>query len=233
MQVMIMNNKAVILLIEDNIAILEANERLLTKAGYQIYLAKTLGEARKALQETPPDLIVLDILMPDGNGLDFIEEIRGITTVPVLLLTSLVEKDARIEGLRTGGDDYITKPYDVEELRERVAAFLRREAMRRTESSVTLGPLMLNIPARRAYLDGKDMALRNKEFDLLYLFVKNHGSRISARFLYETAWALPYAESGNAVWTQISRLKKKLDESGGLVMISYSRDKGYWLEIIE
>lgn len=228
-----MSEKANILLVEDNTAILEANTRVLGKAGYEVRAVKTLKKAREALMKSPPDAIVLDILLPDGNGLDFISEIREITTAPVLLLTSLTEKDDRLEGLRAGGDDYITKPYDVEELRERVAAFLRRDVMLRQnmEPTIILGPLTLNLPARRAYLNSVDMTLRNKEFDLLYLLVKNKGRQISAKSLYETAWALPYANSGNAVWAQISRLKKKLEELGDVITISSVRGEGYRLDI--
>jgi len=227
-----MDKKEAILLVEDNIAILEANKRALGKAGYEIYTAETLDEARSALWETPPDAIVLDILLPDGDGLEFIREIRALTTAPVLLLTCLTEKDERLRGLRAGGDDYITKPYDVDELRERVTAFLRRDAMLReaVPPVIALGPLELNITARRAYLNGRDMNLRHKEFDLLYLLVRNKGRQISAKSLYETVWVMPYADSGNAVWAQISRLKKKLAESGGAIRISSVRGGGYRLD---
>ena len=224
-----MDTKAIILLVEDNIAILEANRRILSKAGYKIHAAKTLTEARNALREAPPDAIVLDILLPDGNGLDFIAEIRKMTTAPVLLLTSLTEKEERLEGLRAGGDDYITKPYDMEELRERVAAFLRRDAMlRRTEPSVTLGSLELNVVSSKAFLDDKDLLLTQKEFALLLLLVQNESAVMQANTIYEKVWNQPMLEDTNAIKIAVSRLRKKLEKTE--FCIKNLRGEGYRFE---
>lgn len=228
-----MENKAVVLLIEDNRDILEANKRIFNKAGHTVHTAETLAEARAALQGTPPDAIVLDILLPDGNGLDFIEEIRAVSVAPVLLLTSLTEPDERLTGLRAGGDDYITKPYSVEELRERVAGFLRCDALlrERRPQAITRGPLTLNLVARRAFLSGEDMVLRPKEYDLLLLLVQNEGKTLATVYLYETVWALPFQNDGGAVWAQLSRLKRKLESGGGAIELCAVRGEGYRLEI--
>lgn len=224
-----MDTKAIILLVEDNIAILEANRRILSKAGYKIHAAKTLTEARNALREAPPDAIVLDILLPDGNGLDFIAEIRKMTTAPVLLLTSLTEKEERLEGLRAGGDDYITKPYDMEELRERVAAFLRRDAMlRRMEPTITLGSLELNVVSSKAFLDNKDLLLTQKEFALLLLLVQNESAVMQANTIYEKVWNQPMLEDTNAIKIAVSRLRKKLERTE--FCIKNLRGEGYRFE---
>lgn len=224
-----MESKAVVLLVEDNRDILEANKRIFTKAGYTVHTAETLAGARAALRDTPPDAIVLDIMLPDGNGLDFIEEIRSVSVAPVLLLTSLTEPDERLAGLRAGGDDYITKPYNIEELRERVAGFLRRDEMlrRNPPQSITRGPLTLNLVARRAYLNGEDMALFLKEYDLLLLLLRNEGKTLTSKYLYETAWAMPYHDNGGALWAQLSRLKKKLESCDSVIELTAVRGEGF------
>lgn len=225
-------SNAIILLVEDNIAILEANKRVLSKAGYTVLTAKTLADARADLQKQTPDTIVLDICLPDGNGLDFISEIRAITAAPVLILTSLSEKDERINGLRAGGDDYITKPYDVDELRERVAAFLRRDTLIREtqppQSTIICGPLTLDITSSQAFVNGTDLLLAGKEFALLLLFVKNEGVTIKSEELYQKVWKRPMLEDANALKVAVSRLRKKLIDTDFDIMTV--RGEGYLFE---
>lgn len=221
-----------ILLIEDNESIQQANRRALEKRGYRIEAAASLAEARLALARQEPDVIVLDIMLPDGNGLEFLSEIRARTSAPVLLLTALADKDDRLAGLRAGGDDYIVKPYDLDELRERVAAFLRRKKMyeAHTPQKLTRGPLSLDVIAHRAFLNGEDMLLAPKEFALLLLLVQHEGRPLSKEYLYETVWKLPANNDARAVWTHLSVLKKKLTAStGGRVQIVSERSRGYLL----
>lgn len=231
-----MDVKNKILLIEDNKAILEANRRILIRSGYDIYSAETLSEAEDVLMEVSPNLIILDVILPDGSGLDFIKVIREKTTAPILLLTALTDKDNRIKGLRAGGDDYITKPYDLDELRERVAAFLRRDAMLfrpNKDNTISLGNLTLNMTARRAYLNEEDIMLNNREFDLLSLFIKEKGKPLSKQLIYEKIWAMNPDNAGGVVWSQISRLKKKLEKCGDKIKITSIYGQGYKLDVFE
>ncbi|MDL2274193.1 response regulator transcription factor [Oscillospiraceae bacterium OttesenSCG-928-G22] len=221
-----------ILLIEDNESIQEANRRALEREDYKIEVAASLTEARLALARQEPDVIVLDIMLPDGNGLEFLCEIRAHTNAPVLLLTALADKDDRLAGLRAGGDDYIVKPYDLDELRERVAAFLRRKKLYETRAAqkLTRGPLSLDMIAHRAFLNGADMLLAPKEFALLLLLAQNEGKPLSKEYLYEAVWKLPANNDARAVWTHLSVLKKKLAAGmGGRVEIVSERNKGYLL----
>ncbi|MDR1539972.1 MAG: response regulator transcription factor [Clostridiales bacterium] len=230
-----MTDKPAILLVEDNKAILAANQRIFTGAGYAVYTAETLARAWEIIEENPPDVIVLDILLPDGNGLDFIRQIRAVTIAPVLLLTSLDDRDDRLAGLRAGGDDYITKPYDVAELRERVAAFLRREALHRGKpaaETVTCGPLTLNVVLKRAFVAGEDMLLAPKEFELLYYFLKNEGKILSADEIYKAVWVQPDIGDLNPLRATISRLRKKLgNDKTGAFSIEAFRGEGYLFAI--
>lgn len=226
-----MNTDKTVLLVEDNEKIMEANRRALAKVGYHIEMAFDLAGARDCLARNEPDVIVLDIMLPDGSGLDFLAEIREDITAPVLLLTALGSKDDRLEGLRAGGDDYITKPYDLDELRERVAAFLRRKEIyeARTARKLVRGPLVLDLVAQRAYLDDEDMLLTQKEYALLLLLAQNEGRAVDTTTLYEAVWKAPMGEDANAIKIALSRLRKKLINSG--LRLAADRGEGYRLEM--
>lgn len=226
-----MSAQRVVLLIEDNKQLMEANRRALAKADYHIEMALNLAEARACLAKCNPDAIVLDIMLPDGNGLDFITEIREVTTAPVLLLTALDEKSDRLNGLRAGGNDYISKPYDIDELRERIAAFIRRDTLievRRPAERISWGPLLLDTIAQQGFLDGKDLSFTPKEFGLLLVLVRNGNKELSAKKLYETVWRQPDNDDIRAVKAHISNLRKKLE--GSSFTITVTRNEGYRFE---
>lgn len=227
-----MNLRGIILLIEDNINIQNANRRALEKVGFRVAMAESLRSARTLLVKIRPDAIVLDIMLPDGNGLDFIAEIRRYTTAPVLVLTALGEKEDVLKGLRTGGDDYITKPYDLDELRERVAAFIRRKDMleQHMPELLAYGQLTLDPISQHAYFGGVDLLLAPKEFALLLALFPHRGTYIDAPTLYQMIWKAPMVGDGNALWKLISRLKKKLEAQTDSVRLTVSRGEGYKLE---
>jgi len=218
-------NKTV-LLIEDNRQIMDANVRIFKLSGYTVREAETLAQARESLAQTLPDAIVLDIKLPDGNGLDFIPEIRRFTSAPLLLLTSMSERDERINGLRAGGDDYITKPYDIDELVARVDAFLRREAMQKEKSNIiSHGALTLDVVAHQAFLNGEDLGLSPKEFALLRYFLMNEGKTLGTEELYKKVWNQPINDDTRALRMRISALRSKLADSGFEIEGVYG--KGY------
>ena len=148
-----MINKRV-LLVEDNKEILQGNRRLFELEGYDTACAPTLRDARASISERRPDAIVLDIMLPDGNGLDFMRELRGGENagIPVLLLTGLTAKEDILHGLKSGGDDYLTKPYDFDELLARTEALLRRSA--RVPEIIIKGSLSLDPVAAQAFING-------------------------------------------------------------------------------
>lgn len=226
-----------ILLVEDDPNILRTNRRILEREGFTVLCASTLQEARAKLTQHTPDVLVLDIRLPDGSGLSFCEEIRPTTFAPVLFLTALDEKSEIIEGLVAGGNDYITKPYDVDELLARVGAQLRLAQINRlaAEQSKTIkrGPLILDTVAMRAYLKGEDMLLSGREFSVLLYLVKNEGKTLSAEQLYEGAWNQSMAGNASALWKCISRLKGKLAVSDGRVVLTNFRNEGYMLELVK
>ena len=220
--------RVTILLVEDNERITSGNIWLFERQGYDTSSALTLEEARAKVNDRRPDIIVLDIMLPDGSGLDFIRELRESekSDIPVLFLTGLTTKEDILEGLKSGGDDYLTKPYDFDELLARVEALLRRSA--RIPEVITKGRLSLDITAGVASLDSADLLLTQKEFALLLVFVQNEGRLLSAEYLYEKVWKAPMSKDDSALKNAVSKLRKKLTASGQ--KISASRGAGYTLE---
>ena len=204
----------VVLLIDDYEPILEANQLALKEDGHTCLSAKSLAQAREMLSAVEPDVIVLDIVMPDGSGLDFLQEIRQRSDAPVLFLTSKDSPEDQIAGLMAGGNDYITKPYDFVQFRTRVRNFIAlKHKIRQNVETVTVNDLTLNMNLRQAFLRGEDMRLSPKEFALLHMFVLNEEKVLSTQQLYEKVWGQSMGDDSGAVKTAISRLRIKLDES--------------------
>lgn len=215
-----------ILLVEDNEQIMKGNERMLKRRGYEVVTALTLAQASKAIEIQMPDLFVLDIMLPDGSGLDFMQELRKYSQVPVLLLTGLTTPEDIVRGLTAGGDDYLPKPYDFGVLLARVEALLRRA--QQVPECIHKGRLCLDVTANVATLDGVDLLLSQKEFALLLIFVQNEERFISAQYLYEKVWKQPMAGDGNALKSALKRLRAKLEGSG--YCIALSKGEGYQFE---
>lgn len=228
-----MDNSQTVLLVEDNEQLNEINRRALQKTGYRVLTALTLAEARVHLTETRPSVILLDVALPDGDGIEFCGEIRGQTDAHILFLTSKTEHADRIRGLDIGGDDYITKPYKLEEMLSRVRAAIRRREMEAAKAPARVlgcGPLALDMATQRATLAGGDLRLTPKEFVLLLALVQSEGRVLSKEALYEAVWGVPMAGDGGALWRQLSALKRKL-ASGDIELIS-ERGQGYMLKIL-
>lgn len=154
-----------ILLVEDNPHIMKINAETLTMYGYEILQAATARECRQALRWHPVDLVVLDIMLPDGDGVELCRELKEQYHVPILFLSALGESRDVVEGLRAGGDDYLTKPYDLEVLVARVEARLRQESMK--NRYIKYGSLRLDTFSGCGYLGDTDLQLTQKEFAVL------------------------------------------------------------------
>ena len=213
-----MSNKT-ILMVEDDPHIMNINRISLKKHGYHLLEAGTLAKAREHLEENTPDLILLDVLLPDGTGIEFLSEIKNI---PVLILTALGESDDIVTGLEQGADDYLTKPYDPKELIARIEAILRR--MQKTET-ITRGDLTLNITRHEAFVCGEDAGLTRMQFLLLYHFVNNEGKTMEAERLFREVWGQSLIENDNSLKMAVSRLREKIEPAG--FIIEPVRGKGY------
>lgn len=219
-----------ILLVEDIKELLEYNRKSLEAEGYRVSAARSLAEARTLLKQESPDLAVLDILLPDGSGLDFCRELREILWIPVLFLTSLDESRQMVEGLEAGGDDYITKPYDIEVLLARIRAHLRREE-RLKEKEIRTGTdhLVPDADKHRFFLDGRDLALRPKEYQILLFLIRNRSRFVTAEELYAEIWGQESNEDIRTVLVHLSNLRAKIKLAGNNAVVSVRsyRGKGY------
>ena len=219
-----------VLLIDDNERLNEGNRRALTLAGYDVLAATKLGAARELLAEHNAQVILMDITLPDGCGIDFCGEIREYNDAHILFLTSRVEREDRLRGLRVG-DDYITKPYDIEEMIARVAsAMRRREIAENQPKTLALGNLVLDIIAGQALVNGKDLLLSAKEFALLLLLARNENKELCKQFIYEWIWKTPMVNDSRALRSHICNLREKMAYAGCDYTVNAVYGKGYCFE---
>lgn len=224
-----MADKGIIFLIEDNEKLSKANERAIKLRGYEVQTALTLKEARTKLAFLAPDIILLDVMLPDGDGFAFCEEIRLKTDAHILFLTAKTEHADKVKGFAAGGDDYIMKPFHPEELLMRIAAVMRRRLMDKPPvETLYAGNLKLDIVAAQAFINGVDLLLSHKEFALLLLFVRHKNEIISAEVLYEKVWGTTMANNRNTLQVTISKLRKKMAASD--YEITVLRGEGYIFE---
>ena len=216
----------VILCVEDNMQVQIFNKPLLEAKGFTVKPAATLAEARDITARELPCLIILDIHLPDGNGLDFLRELRKTSNVPVLALTDDNEDKDIVAGFASGCDDYVPKPYTFEVLYARIEGLLRRASG--VPDFIEKGSLKVDISSRRAFVRGRDILLKPKEFDVLLYLVRNYETHIGAELLYRKIWGQEMSGDDNAVKFQISSLRKKLESSG--YTITSKRGEGYCFE---
>ena len=219
-----------ILVVEDQPALLESNCDFLEDEGYATEGVKTLAEARRALAGTTFDLVLLDIMLPDGEGFDLVPDIPLETAI--LYLTGRIGQEDLIRGLsREGGRvDYLRKPFEYQEMGLRVRSLLAA-GRPQVATSITRGPLMLDMVAGRAFVDGKDLLLTQKEFALLLTLAQNEGIPLSKEALYESVWKQPLIGDGGAVWKHLSTMKKKVELATKRVELVAERGGGYKLLI--
>ncbi|MCL1794627.1 MAG: response regulator transcription factor [Oscillospiraceae bacterium] len=227
-----LNGKPLILMVEDNEKMAQLNTRLLNRQGYEVRIAYSAAEARDLFGRIKPDLFVLDIGLPDGDGRELCEEFRRESDMPILFLTGKIETKEKVNGLKIGGDYYLTKPYDREEFIVVVRNLLSRveQLRKKIEESYIIkkGALSLRLDERKAYVNGRDALLTGKEFAVLLVLVQNEDRELSYEAIYEQVWGMPMNENVNALRQQILRLRKKLgEENEKSFYIFNEHGKGY------
>ena len=210
-----------ILVVDDEPDILELVRFNLTQAGFTVTCAETGGEALAALRREVPDLVVLDLMLPDRSGTDLCRDIRAsddLAHVPVIMLTAKGEEVDRIVGFELGADDYIPKPFSARELVLRVKAVLRRGG-RTTESPRRLskGALVLDVERHRCTVDDREIDLTAKEFGLLEALMSRPGRVMTREQLIEEVWGSDITVTLRTIDTHLKRLREKLGEAGSLV----------------
>lgn len=211
--------KATLLMVEDEADVLAINCEYFEGKGYEVIGADTLAQARFQLEEHNPDLILLDVMMPDGSGFEFCSELRQKTNAPIIFLTCRDENESVVKGLLQGGDDYVTKPYDLNVLSARVGAQLRRSGVM-TAGKIELSPLSIDFLLGEATLDNERISLTQKELQLLGCFALFAGRRLSYDEIYSRAWGGSSPGASHTVAVHVANLRKKL-----------GADVGCWFEL--
>jgi len=203
------------LVVDDEQRIAEAVAMNLELEGFQVFTAASGEEALSKVTEELPDVVVLDVMMPDMDGFETLRRIREISTTPVIMLTVRGDESDRVRGLDLGADDYMTKPFSPRELVSRVRAVLRRTEMPspvpKTEVRVD-DDLAIDFNQRRVLVRGKEVHLRPTEFRLLYHLVSNSGQVLTHETLLRRVWGYEYRDEDQYLWLYITYLRRKLEE---------------------
>jgi two-component system, OmpR family, response regulator RegX3 len=206
-----------ILLIEDEESISEPLERALGREGFDVATAATVAEGRERFRTARPDLVLLDVMLPDGDGRDILREIRDTSRTPVVMLTARGEELERVLGLELGADDYVTKPFSSAELAARVRAVLRR-----TDSPAAggdgdgavleTGPVRMELERHEASLDGEPLDLTVKEYELLRMLLESAGRVVTREQLIREVWDTSWFGSTKTLDVHVSALRRKLGD---------------------
>jgi DNA-binding response OmpR family regulator len=203
---------AVILLVEDDPRIRTALTRALTQRGHAVASEPAGLTALQRVVEEPPDLVVLDLGLPDVDGITLLRMLRPVSAVPVIVATARDEDTVTVAALDAGADDYLVKPFSAEQLDARIRAVLRRSAT--VEPTVLeVGGLTVDVRTRTAVLDGRELELRPREFDLLAYLAARPGEVVTKRTLLADVWQSPYGGADKTVDVHLSWLRRKLGET--------------------
>ncbi len=215
-----------ILVVDDEPNIIELARLYLTREGYEVESAATGNEALSKQAAGNPDLIILDLMLPDIDGYEVCRRVRAKSDVPILMLTARIEDVDKIVGLELGADDYLTKPYNPRELVARVRAILRRfQTGQKPGETIEIGRLRIDLPRQEVSIAGQPVKLRTKEFALLTTFVQNPGIVMSREKLLETVWGFDYYGESRTVDVHVNHLREKIAGSGA--QIETVRGTGY------
>ncbi|MEV6232065.1 response regulator transcription factor [Saccharopolyspora shandongensis] len=201
-----------VLVVDDDAAVRDVLRRYLERSGYEVDLAEDGETALRLFAEREPDLVVLDLMLPDVGGLEVCRRVRDRGQVPVVMLTALGEESDRVLGLEIGADDYVVKPFSPRELVLRVGSVLRRSraAPAGARESLVDGALRLELEARRGTLNGVELALTGREFDLLAFLLRNPGRAFTRPELLEAVWGWNFGDH-STVTVHMRRLREKIE----------------------
>ncbi len=198
-----------ILVVEDEDAIAEPLAEGLRREGFEI---ERVASGQEALDAPPADLVLLDLRLPDLDGLAVCRELRSRSSVPIIMITAKGEEVDKVVGLEVGADDYVVKPFGFRELLARIRAVTRRTSLHNDRNAASAGPLTIDGPARRATLDGSELELTPKEFDLLFLLAREAGTVVSKQQIFEDVWGSTWYGGTKTIDVHVASLRRKLGD---------------------
>ena len=223
-----------VLMVEDESSITEPLSEALQREGFDTEIARTAREAIESAERIGPDLVLLDVMLPDGSGLEVCRRLRERSKVPIIMLTARGEETDRVVGLELGADDYIVKPFSAREVAARIRAVLRRadepaaSSPEAPEGPVTVGPLVLDPGRRAAALAGTELDLTRREFELLELLMREAGTVVTRERLIDEVWDTNWFGSTKTLDVHVSSLRRKLgDDSNDPRFIHTVRGVGF------
>jgi two-component system, OmpR family, response regulator MprA len=217
-----------ILVVDDDRAVRDALRRVLTLGGYEVQTAEGGAEAIEAVVQSVPDAVVLDVGMPEIDGLEVCERLRRLgNRVPILMLTARVEVSDRVAGLDAGADDYLVKPFDNDELKARLRALLRRSGPDGDPDELSFAEVSLDRSRHGVAVDGRVAELTRTEYQLLELFLRNPRQVLSHSVIYDRVWGYDFGAASNALRVYVGYLRRKLQEIGARELIHTVRGVGY------
>jgi two-component system KDP operon response regulator KdpE len=199
-----------VLVVDDEPQILRALQMSLRGAGYEVETAETGAQALTAAAVNPPDAVILDLVLPDARGTDVCRELRTWSTVPVIVLSVVGDESEKVAALDAGADDYVTKPFGVDELLARLRAALRR-VEGESEPVREVGELRVDVANREVTVAGRAVQLTPNEFTLLSLLVRNEGKLLTHKAILEEVWGHAYADESHYLHVYVSQLRRKLE----------------------
>jgi two-component system KDP operon response regulator KdpE len=199
-----------VLVVDDEPQILRALRTTLRGAGYEVETAGTAEAALTAAAVNPPDAVILDLVLPDGHGADVARELRTWSTVPVIVLSVVGDEREKVAALDAGADDYVTKPFGIDELLARLRAALRRREPS-GEPVVELGALRIDLEKRSVHVDGSAVQLTPHEFALLRALAREPGKLMTHRALLREVWGRAYGDESHYLHVYVSQLRRKLE----------------------
>ena len=201
-----------ILLVDDDPLLTDSLGYILKQEGYSVLVAATGGEALTRAGRDAPDLVLLDVSLPDLSGVEVCRRLQGSSTAPVIMLTARRQESDKIVGLDAGADDYITKPFAIGELLARVRAGLRRTRQEaRPAPRIEVGDLVVDVAAHRVLVDGRPVELSAREFELLRLLAESAGRVVTRRRLFDTVWGPDFFGDERALDVYVRLLRKKIE----------------------
>ena len=220
-----------VLIIDDDVKIVSMLRRAFSLEGYDVAIAANGVEGLCKLKEKEPDVIVLDIMMPHIDGFEVCRRVREAgSEVPIVMLTAKDEVHYRIRGLDWGADDYVVKPFALEELLARVRALLRRKTKSMSQDHVlTYEDIMLDYHSREVFRAGYRVELTAKEFELLYVFMQNPRRVLSRQLLMDKIWGYDYSGESNVLEVCVANVRQKIEQNGQKRVIQTIRGAGYIL----